>query len=117
MVDIRLESKMDSGLTDEEITKAIRDSIEGLGKDLKKVLLIPPDFTRFHSGAGKLTAIYYDLLKDDCTVDILPALGTHMPMSDEEISEMFGDDIPRERFIDHNWREDVVKIGEYHPTL
>ncbi len=112
MVDIRLESKMDSGLTDEEITKAIRDSIEGLGKDLKKVLLIPPDFTRFHSGAGKLTAIYYDLLKDDCTVDILPALGTHMPMSDEEISEMFGDDIPRERFIDHNWREDVVKIGE-----
>ena len=35
-----------------------------------------------------------------------------MPMSDEEISEMFGDDIPRERFIDHNWREDVVKIGE-----
>lgn len=112
MVDIKLKSKDDFGLTDEQLTQAIKESIEGLDKDLERVLLIPPDFTRFHSGAGKLTAIYYDLLKDRCSIDILPALGTHMPMSDEEISEMFGDDIPRERFIDHNWREDVVKIGE-----
>lgn len=112
MVDIKLRASHDSGLTDEQLTKAIKDSIEGLDKDLKRVLLIPPDFTRFHSGAGKLTAIYYDLLKDSCTIDILPALGTHMPMSDEEISEMFGDDIPRDRYIDHNWRDDVVKIGE-----
>lgn len=112
MVDIKLKSKDDFGLTDEQLTQAIKESIEGLGKDLKKVLLIPPDFTRFHSGAGKLTAIYYGLLKDRCSIDILPALGTHMPMSDEELSEMFGDDIPRDCYIDHNWRDDVVKLGE-----
>ncbi len=112
MVDIRLRSSDNFGLTDGELKGAIQDSIDGLDRDIKNVLIIPPDFTRYHSGAGKLTYIYYELLKDRCNVDILPALGTHMPMSDEEISEMFGDDIPRKCFIDHNWREDVVKIGE-----
>ncbi|HHW70349.1 MAG TPA: DUF2088 domain-containing protein [Clostridiales bacterium] len=112
MVDIRLRGNDDSGLTDEQIRVAVRDSIEGLDRTIKNALIIPPDFTRYHSGAGKLTEMYYTLLKDGCNVDILPALGTHMPMSDEERTEMFGNEIPKECFIDHNWREDVVKIGE-----
>ncbi|NMA95932.1 MAG: DUF2088 domain-containing protein [Clostridiales bacterium] len=112
MINIKLKSDDKFGLTDEQLREALQSSIEGLGEGLENVLIIPPDFTRFHSGAGKLTAIYYDLLKDCCNIDILPALGTHMPMTDEEISEMFGDEIPRDIFIDHNWRDDIVKIGE-----
>ena len=54
MVDIRLESKMDSGLTDEEITKAIRDSIEGLGKDLKKYSLFLLTLPVFIQGQANL---------------------------------------------------------------
>lgn len=79
---------------------------------LKKVLLIPPDFTRFHSGAGKITAHLYDVLKDACRVDILPALGTHVAMTPEELRAMFGPGIPQDRFLVHNWRTDVVKLGE-----
>ena len=99
-----------NGLSHEEIKAALLVSLEG--RELKNVLIIPPDFTRFHSGAGYITNVYYHTLVDmDCHVDILPALGTHVPMTDEEIDIMFGD-IPHELFIPHNWRTDVVKVGE-----
>ena len=98
------------GLSDIEIVNAIEDSLEN--KNLKNVLIIPPDYTRFHSNAGFITNKYYHLLTDNgVNVDILPALGTHVAMSDEELDKMYGD-IPHDKFIVHNWREDVVKIGE-----
>ncbi len=98
------------GLSTEQLKEALAKSIEG--KELKKVLLLPPDYTRMYSGAGKITAIYYDLLKDICEVDILPALGTHEPMTREECTAFFGEDVPFERIRVHNWRKDVVKLGE-----
>ncbi len=94
----------------EELREALAASIKG--KNLKKVLLLPPDYTRMYSGAGKITAIYYNLLKDICTVDIMPALGTHDPMTEEECLAFFGEEVPFDRIIVHNWRRDVVKIGE-----
>lgn len=42
----------------------------------------------------------------------MQALGTHMAMTDEEYTEMFGEGIPKELFFAHNWRNDVEKIGE-----
>ncbi len=96
-------------ITDEQLEKAIIKSISKL--TLKKVLLVPPDLTRFYSMAGKITKLYYDLLINDCIVDILPALGTHEKMTKEECSLMFGD-IPYEKFIVHDWKNDVVKLGE-----
>ena len=108
-MEIFLKGNTPLGLSNLEIEKALLQSIQG--KKLKKVLLIPPDFTRFHSNAGLITNRYYHALKDTAQVDILPALGTHDPMSEEEIIEMYGD-IPFDRFIVHNWREDIVKVGE-----
>lgn len=99
----------DAPLTDEMIKEALMRSIEG--KALKKVLLIPPDITRYHSNAGMITQTYYHLLKDKAIVDILPALGTHDPMTKNEVIDMYGD-IPFERFIVHRWRTDIVKVGE-----
>ena len=98
------------GLSQDEIREALMKSIEG--KDLKHVLLIPPDFTRLFSNAGFITNVYYHALTErGCEVDILPALGTHVPMTEEEITTMYGD-IPLDRFIEHNWRTDVVRLGE-----
>ncbi len=77
--------------------------------DRKKILVVPPDFTRFHSRAGDLTTLIYKYYKDKLK-DILPALGTHAPMSDHQLSEMFRD-IPKELFRVHDWRNDVVTIG------
>jgi nickel-dependent lactate racemase len=105
--------KPDKGfVTDEMLNDAIKQSLEGRIESLKKILIIPPDFTRFHSLAGKITAIYYNLLKNSCEIDILPALGTHDPMTKEQVLEMFGPDVPFDRFIHHNWKKDVIKIGE-----
>ena len=99
----------DQGLTNEEITESVKKSVED--KRLHNVLIIPPDYTRLHSNAGLITNIYYHELTDKgVNVDILPALGTHSPMSKEETEKMYGD-IPYERFIVHKWKEDVVKIG------
>lgn len=100
----------DGAIDDKRLFEIIKKSIEG--KDLKKVLLLPPDYTRMYSGAGKITNMYYNLLKDKCTVDIMPALGTHRPVTKEESEAFFGIDVPHEKLIVHNWREDVVKIGE-----
>ena len=46
----------------------------------KKVLVVPPDFTRFHSRAGEITSLTYKYYKENLK-DILPALGTHAPMT------------------------------------
>lgn len=101
-----------SGITDAELVKLLEEAIRERKAGLKKVLLLPPDFTRMHSGAGKITAIYYEMLKDTCQVDIMPALGTHDPMTEAECREFFGDKVPLDRIFVHNWRNDVVKVGE-----
>lgn len=102
--------EMDGGISAKMLQDALAKSLEG--KDLKKVLILPPDFTRMYSGAGKITAIYYDLLKDKCQIDIMPALGTHAPMTEEEWIAFFGKDVPFNTMVVHNWRNDVVKLGE-----
>ena len=102
--------KSENGISESELRDALARSIEG--KELKKVLIIPPDYTRMYSGAGKITSIYYDMLKDKCEVDILPALGTHEPMTREECLAFFGENVPFEKILVHNWKTDVEKIGE-----
>ena len=98
------------GLSREEIRSALLESLNG--RTLRHALIIPPDFTRFHSNAGFITNVYYHALCDmGCEVDILPALGTHVPVTQEEAAIMFGD-IPYEKFIPHNWRSDVMRLGE-----
>ena len=42
------------GLTNDEIAVQLEKSLEGL--ELKNVLIIPPDFTRYHSNAGFITS-------------------------------------------------------------
>lgn len=97
-------------LSNQEIIDALSISLQG--RNLKKVLIIPPDFTRFHSNAGFITNTYYRLLTEsNVEVDIIPALGTHVAMTEDECKKMYGD-IPYKKFIVHNWREDVVKLGE-----
>lgn len=91
-----------------ELEKGLYTALDKLGSR-KKVLVIPPDCTRFHSRAGEITSLLYKYYKTDLK-DILPALGTHEPMTGEQIDEMFPG-IPGELFRIHNWRKDVVTVG------
>ena len=96
-------------LTHDELRKAINSTLEKLGTK-KKVLALPPDFTRFHSQAGILTKFVYDYYKESL-VDVLPALGTHVAMTNAEISNMYNG-VPKDLFRVHNWRNDLVTLGE-----
>lgn len=100
----------ENGLSDAEIRAALEKALAPCRDKLRRVLLLPPDFTRFHSNAGRITWHLWDMLKSSCEVDVMPALGTHVPVTKDEAAAMFGD-IPFERFLVHNWRTDVTKIG------
>jgi len=92
----------------EELRDAIFATLDKLGPK-KKVLVIPPDFTRFFSRAGEITRYVYDYYGEALT-DILPALGTHFAMEPEEIERMFPG-VPASLFRVHDWRNDVVTLG------
>jgi nickel-dependent lactate racemase len=92
-----------------EVQVALSQALDQLGPR-RKVLVVPPDFTRMHSQSGMLTEMAWRYYGDALT-DVLPALGTHRPMSDSEIAAMYGA-TPRELFRVHDWRNDVVTLGE-----
>lgn len=112
MKDICKVTQNQNGISDAEIDSVLNEFLKEVGKPLKKVLLLPPDFTRMHSGAGKITAKLYSRLKNDTHVDIMPALGTHEPMTKEQSEAFFEGAVPFEAIIPHRWREDVVRLGE-----
>ena len=98
-------------LTEEEIRRGLEEAAADELQHARRVLLLVPDITRFHSMAGLIANAYYHLFSRQGTVDVLPALGTHLPMTEEEIRDMYGD-IPSDRFLVHNWRTEVVKLGQ-----
>ncbi len=93
----------------EEVRTGLFAALEQLG-ERKRVLAVPPDFTRMHSKAGELTEMAWEFYGERM-VDVLPALGTHKAMTDVEIATMFGK-TPRGLFRVHDWRNDVVTLGE-----
>ncbi|MGI6202445.1 MAG: lactate racemase domain-containing protein [Eubacteriales bacterium] len=99
-----------SGLSHRDVQRFVENSLEN--RRIRRVLLIPPDFTRLHSCGGVICAIYYELLlQRGAEVDVMPALGTHEPMTREQIEVFFGGIVPCEKVIVHNWRNDVVRLG------
>jgi nickel-dependent lactate racemase len=95
-------------LSTDDLKEGLFTALDKLGKR-QKVLSVPPDITRFHSRAGELTNLAWQYYGNRLT-DILPALGTHFPMTKNEISYMFGD-IPQELFREHHWRDDLSTLG------
>jgi nickel-dependent lactate racemase len=77
----------------------------------RRVLLLPPDITRMHSGVGRLTEMLYELLKDEAEVHVIPTLGQHVPHSAAENRQMFGS-IANDRIHAHDWRGGCVAEGE-----
>src|SRR5688500_6645102 len=69
---------------------------------LRRVLILPPDITRYHSWAGLLTCLLYARLHRHADVAILPATGTHEPMTAAEIDRMFPG-VPARLFHAHDW--------------
>ncbi len=103
----------DSIISTEEKKAFIHEALLKLGGIPKKILIIPPDITRLHSNAGELTRILYELWDsgNGQVFDILPAIGTHAPMTGEHIAEMYGE-LPKAVYHEHNWRSGLFTFGE-----
>ncbi|KAL7533709.1 hypothetical protein ACHAXR_005395, partial [Thalassiosira sp. AJA248-18] len=127
----------DTAISNESLRQQVERFLAASG-ERQEVLILPPDFTRFHSQAGLITRYiseYYNFTpreniigdgsgstkeeittSSSCspTIQIMPALGTHAPMTPSQIQLMFGKELANKRpnpFIVHNWREDIVTIG------
>lgn len=96
-------------ITPQEVKDILNKVFDGMGVK-NRVLALPPDHTRLNSFAGPITEMIYGYFGDKLT-DIMPALGTHAPMTDAQLDMMFGS-IPHSLFRIHDWRNDVVTIGE-----
>ena len=83
MKDVFCYAKSEKGLTDAEISAAL-DELLSQCTPVQKALLLPPDYTRMHSGAGRITNMLYHKLSPTPT-DVMPALGTHVPVTEEEM--------------------------------
>ena len=99
-------------LSDQELDHLFSEGLAKALSDKAKtgtVLILPPDGTRFHSRAGYFTDLAYRELKDRLGA-VMPALGTHFPMTKENLQRMFPK-IPLNKFRVHNWRNEIVELG------
>lgn len=100
----------EKGISGEQLESMLDDLLVQY-PDAKKVLIIPPDYTRCYSYAGEITQILYKKLRPSAQIDVMPALGTHMAMNEVEMQKFFGDVVPRDRIIVHHWQTDTVRLG------
>jgi len=99
----------DEAIDNEELRAGLNEALGKIGPR-RRVCVIPPDFTRFHSRAGIITKYLWEYY-GAALVDIMPALGTHRPMNESEIETMFPD-LPLKLFREHRWRGDTLTLGE-----
>ncbi len=100
----------DGTISDQEVFRVIDQTLAQV-KDVRRVLLVPPDITRCYSYAGVITGYCYRQLSAGADVKIMPALGTHRMMTREEQISFIGEDIPESAYLYHDWRKDTVKLG------
>ncbi|MCL2180747.1 MAG: lactate racemase domain-containing protein [Treponema sp.] len=102
----------DKDISDQELEDLFTDALSKALSDINdsgRVIILPPDVTRFHSRAGFFTEIAARRLSDRLGA-VLPALGTHMAMNDTELTRMFGS-TPKEKFLVHDWRNGITELG------
>ncbi len=99
----------DTVLTDADLRHHLFEALKALGPK-EKVLAVPPDFTRLNSRAGPLTCMTHDFY-GEALKDVMPALGTHVPMPEWQLDRMYPN-IPKRLIREHDWRHDVVTVGE-----
>lgn len=95
-------------LSDRDLRAGLQEGLAAIGTR-HKVLAVPPDITRLHSLAGDLTRYSFEHY-GDALAAVLPALGTHSPMTREQMTTMF-EAVPHSLFQVHDWRHDVKTLG------
>lgn len=101
------------------VIRLIDEAQKRIAPELNRVLLLPPDLTRAHSGAGRVTEwIYKEIIarEPEAYVRVIPTLGQHVPHTAAENKWMFGS-IPNEIILPHDWRQGVSHVGTIPASL
>lgn len=110
----------DRSLTDREVESVYAEAISGWAVDGKRVLVVIPDGTRSCPMDQAFRFLYQYLAPRARTLSFLVALGTHPPMSDDQIYRRVGITkadherrYPKARFFNHLWKDpqSLVKVG------
>jgi nickel-dependent lactate racemase len=96
--------------------RLVEEARTRFGRPLRRVLLLPPDLTRAHSGVGIITETIYKALAPTCDVHVIPTLGQHQPHTEAENKWMFGS-IPHARIHAHDWIGGVTRLGTIPGSL
>ena len=99
----------ETSLSPEQLRELLNDALAKLGQR-NAVLAVPPDQSREHSQAGLLTRFVFEHYGERLKA-VLPAIGTHTPLRDDQIASMFAG-VPKDLFRVHNWRTDIETLGE-----
>jgi nickel-dependent lactate racemase len=91
--------------------RAADEAVKRITANPKRVLLLPPDITRAHSGAGWITEELYKIFSKHADVHLIPTLGQHQPHTPEQNRRMFGS-VPEQKIHAHDWRGGSKVIGE-----
>lgn len=115
-----LKADSPSGLTDSQVMQLVAQQCEQNDFKNKKVLVVVPDHTRTAPVGQVFKALHSCLLDSVNSLDVMIALGTHPPMSEESICErlsMTMDERSRKysgvKFLNHAWNdpEQLTEIG------
>jgi nickel-dependent lactate racemase len=93
------------------VDKAAGEAAERICAGPRRVLILPPDITRAHSGAGGIAEQLYHIFSEHAEVYVMPTLGQHLPHTKEQNKRMFGS-IPENRILKHDWLRDAKRLGE-----
>jgi nickel-dependent lactate racemase len=111
----------DRNLTNAELRELTTQALNGVNLAGKRVLIITPDSTRT-APMPQMFRLFYDLLGQDvAALDYLIALGTHQPLSQAALNQLFGL-TPQERaekyakvnIFNHHWdnSDTFITLGQ-----
>lgn len=112
---------VDGLMSESETLELVQQAVEQESYDGKKLLVLIPDHTRSCPLGMMFRALYSALAGRVKQLDIMIALGTHPPMSDEQIYERVEITAeehrmlyPKARFFNHAWDDpaQLVEIGQ-----
>jgi nickel-dependent lactate racemase len=105
----------DGYLTPQEVGDVTRDGLAKVPLDGKRVLVIVPDGTRTMPMPLMFDSLERDLGPRVAALDYLVALGTHMAMTDEQLSKLVGRPVVkgmtgRTKVMNHRWEDPATFV-------